>query len=128
MLQWKHETRIPAHLVDNYLNRAAVEGYTLSSIFLIEDKEWVPDDNTFLFNYYYNVIWFKTNITPDPIAIEVYEGVQGMKVLLQESFDVMDYIKRSCSAVPTKVYAKFNDLYDALKNIDWIDKNNMRKD
>ena len=122
MIQWKHLDRIPANDLEQCLNAVAIEGYSVSSLFLIENKEWIKDDEVVATSYYYNVALFRT------APFQIAENIEALKLLLQDSFDVLDAFKRSCSGIPTFLVAKFEALHSALKDITWIDINHTRKD
>lgn len=120
LIEWKHGDHIPANELEQYLNKAVIEGYSVNSLFLIEDKKWVEE--SVVTSYCYNVALFRT------APFQIAENIDALKMLLQHSFDVLDFIKRSCSAIPTPLVKKFEELYSALKDIHWIDRNVMRKD
>lgn len=44
------------------------------------------------------------------------------KLLLQECFTVIDYIKMACSGIPVRIEPLFKEVHKKLKELDFIDK------
>lgn len=110
---WRH-IRVYSDQLESTLNAVTAEGWSVVYIFLVEERAWNAEKETVEQGYKFDIVLARAGVKPSEEVVN----------LLQEAYDVVSAIKRSCCFIdmPSAIANKFLALHSKLKRLEFIDK------